>query len=448
MNRFKFTEKSVARAIKVLKKELPKSKAPNFLKRFPDITQKNGKLFYEEKEIIAKIDVEKTVRDLLYNKDSIVPWAKESGYAALSKKYIGISRRAFQEVVNRQRIKVQSDNVPPSMKKAGRKLSKKGVIEVDLFFISRKDLPKDLQGSLPITDIKNTNPQAYVLSAIDKLTSLYFGEYLGSGKNSKSRKNVMKAVRRAAKFFSERLSIPIKSLYWVRDAGTEFSPTSQLKGRVTKLGPAVEAVNSHVQRIAHRLWAAKRGGLNSVIKQAMAIKNNTKSTVSKMTPDDAAEKEGKELAPAYNKKRSTGDPGKNRKLGIGSLVRIVTKDKKSAFYKAYQKKQYTKKLYRIQRVSKNRPYRYFVGGLWKSRDQISGPRKPIDEESEKLLASRTQWGNPIKVVSPAEVKAKKVVKKKAAMVEKAKWKAKPRKSTRAKTATKKLTYGKGGKQIT
>ena len=439
INRFRFTDKAVAKAIKVLKGDLAKSKAPTFLKRFKEIELKNGKLFYQNKEIIKSSDIAKTVRDLLYTKGSDTPWSRDAGYAALSKKYIGISRRAFRDVTSTQKIKVESDNVPPALKKAGRKLSKKGQIEIDLFHISRNDLPKELKGK--ITDISVPNTQSYVLSMIDKLTGLYFGQYLGKKKNQA---HVMKAVREGGKWFAEQLGVPVAKHHYIRDAGKEFASTSVLKGRVQKLGPAVEGVNSHVQRIMHRLIAAKRGGLRSVVKQAMAIKNNTKSTISHVTPDEASTKEGKDLSQAYNKKRSKGEPDKYNKLGIGHLVRIVTKKPKGTFYKAYQKTQYSKKLYRIQRVSKGKPWTYFVGGLWKSRDQISGPQKPIDQVSEKLLASRTQYGNKKKIESMADKKAKVVVKKKKKAADKKKWKAAPRRGSRVRKQTEKLNYSKKG----
>ena len=122
----------------------------------------------------------------------------------------------------------------------------------------------------------------------------------------------------------------------------------------------------------------------------------------------------------------------------------MTKKPKGTFYKAYQKTQYSKKLYRIQRVSKSKPWTYFVGGLWKSRDQISGPQKPIDQVSEKLLASRTQYGNKKKIESMAEKKAKVVVKKKNKAADKKKWKAAPRRGSRVRKQTEKLNYSKKG----
>ena len=51
INRLRFTDKSVEKAIKVLKKELPPSKGPAFLKRFKaDIVLRNGDLFFKEKK--------------------------------------------------------------------------------------------------------------------------------------------------------------------------------------------------------------------------------------------------------------------------------------------------------------------------------------------------------------------------------------------------------------
>ena len=116
-------------------------------------------------------------------------------------------------------------------------------------------------------------------------------------------------------------------------------------------------------------------------------------------------------------------------------MRIVTKKPKGTFYKAYQKTQYSKKLYRIQRVSKKKPWTYFVGGLWKSRDQISGPQKPIDQEAEKLLSSRTQYGNPKKVETLAEKKTKLITKKKEKAEEKRLWQLAPRRGTRERKQT-------------
>ena len=390
INRFRFTDKSVEKAIKVLKKELPPSKGPAFLKRFKaDIVLRNGDLFFKEKKIIREGKVEELVRSLLYDSKSANPWSRDAGYAALAKKYVGISRRKFFSFVGRQRVKRESDNVPPATKKRGKKLKKKGQIEIDLFFISHKDVPSGVKPKLK--DPLDKNPQYYVLSMIDKLTSLYFAKYLGA---SKTRKHVMKAVREGGQFFAKRLGIQVSKLFYWRDAGTEFSPVSELRGVVQKLGPSVEQTNSHAQRILHRLLASARGSLTSVTKQTQAIVNNTKSTISKMTPNEAALKEAEEIAPLYNRARSTGEPDRYKALKVGMKVRVVTKKPKGTFYKAYQKTQYSKTLYKIKKVGKTRPYRYFINGKWYGRDQISGPMQEIDQVSESLIASRRKPKKP------------------------------------------------------
>jgi hypothetical protein len=286
--------------------------------------------------------------------------------------------------------------VPPTQAKKGRKLSKKGVIEIDLFHISEKDLPPVIRKSIAGADLdldKQGNKQGYVLSMIDKLTSLYWGKFLGFKKNSKGRKNVMKAVREGSKWFAEMLGVDEKSQKFVRDKGGEFAPVSQLPGILVKLGPAVEATNSHVQRLFHRMLKAKRGGIKEALSQAIAIKNNTKSRISKMTPLEAAKKSGAELAPRYNATRAHGDPDKFRTLKVGDMVYIVTKDPKGTFYKAYQRKQFSEKLHKITKVGKTNPKRYFVDKKWRYRDQISAARVPIDAEAKKILDARTQYGN-------------------------------------------------------
>jgi hypothetical protein len=237
---------------------------------------------------------------------------------------------------------------------------------------------------------------------VDKLTSLTFLAYIGTGKNTKSRAKVMPHINRGRQFFEDRLGVPKAKQRFLRDAGGEFSP--DLPGHVLKLGPSVEARNSFAQRIVHRLMQAKRGNLKEVTQQAQDIMNNTKSRVSKMTPNDAAAKEQASLAGNYNASRTVGKPTQESKLKVGDKVRIVTKKTKVAIYKAYQGKQWSSEKYPIMQVGKTKPYRYkltlhkFVKkervnyNVWKYRDQISNAEMPEDKESEKRLAKLTPTG--------------------------------------------------------
>ena len=352
MNRYKIFEKDLKPVINKLQgKDV--SPLPNWFKKNKEaLSIKNGTLFFQEKEVIPREKVDATLRDAFYKKDSAVPWARHSGYADISKRYVGISKRAFAGFAQRQRVKIRTDNVPRKITKQGRKLSKKGVIEIDLYFTSRSDLPTYIQKKYP-DSIEKHSPHHYTLTMIDKLTSLTYLSYIGTGKGSKSRASVMPHVKEGQKFFAERLGVPIAKQTFLRDDGGEFADT--LPGFVIKLGPAVEARNSFAQRVVPRFLAAKRGDLQSVTKQAMAVLNNTKSKVSKMTPNDAAKAEQSELAPKYNAARTAGKPTPEKKLQVGDMVRIVKKNPKKAMYKTYKALQFSKQKFRITKITR----RYF-----------------------------------------------------------------------------------------
>ena len=415
MNRYKFSQKDIDKVLLKLKNKEVAS-LPNWYKKLQnkqDLKAKNGGLFLGEKQIVPAEKVNDIIRDAFYTKGSKTPWSRDAGYADLSKRYIGISKRAFAAFQQTQRVKIRTDNVPKKIEKKGRKLSKKGVIELDLFQTSRKDLPTYIQKTFADTIEKLV--QHYTLTMVDKLTSLTFLSYIGTGKKTKSRANVMKHVNEGSEFFSKMLGVPKAKLRYLRDAGGEFSP--DLPGHVIKLGPLVEARNSFAQRVAMRLLHAKRGDLKSVMKQSQDILNNTKSRNLGKTPNEAAGIEQAELAPKYNAARAAGKPTAEKRLKIGDMVRFVTKDKKKAMYKSYKGNQYSSEKHKIIQVGKTKPYRYkfqltkkVKGGgekkyfVWKYRDQISNAEKPIDQKSEARLAKLTATGKVKAIPKPKEKK--------------------------------------------
>ena len=434
INRYKFSQKDIATVLSKLKDSEVKG-VPNWYKKLQnkqDLKEKNGKLFLGEKQIVAADKVNEILRDAFYKKDSKTPWSRDAGYADLSKRYIGISKRAFATFAQTQRVKIRTDNIPKKIVKKGRKLSKKGIIEIDLFQTSRKDLPTYIQKTFPDTIEKLV--QHYTLTMVDKLTSLTFLSYIGTGKKTKSRENVMKHVNEGSEFFSKMLGVPKAKLRYLRDAGGEFDP--KLPGHIIKLGPLVEARNSFAQRVQHRLLAAKRGDLKTVIKQAQDILNNTKSRNLGKTPNEAAGIEQAELAPKYNKARQVGKPTPEVRLKVNDMVRFVTKDKKKAMYKAYKGNQFSTEKYKIIEVGKTKPYRYKfkltkkVKGedknyfVWKYRDQISSPEKPIDQKSEARLAKLTATGK-VKAIPKPKPRAPKPRKVKV-------WKPSPKKKKKGR----------------
>ena len=415
MNRYKFSEKDIQSVIAKISKDedVP---TPNWYKKLEkkgDLVVKDGKLFLGEKQIVPQEDIDKLLRKLFYSKESAIPWSRDSGSAAIAKKFIGISKRRFADFAQRQRVKIRTDNVPKTIVKKGRKLSKKGVIEMDLFHVSRKDLPTYITSTYKPTLKKNV--QHYVLHMTDKLTSLSFLAYLGT---NKSRKHTKPFLDKGIQFFKDRLGMDKSKMRFLRDAGGEFPPVGELSGHIVKLGPAVEARNSFAQRVLHRLLAAKRGNLAECVAQSQDIMNNTKSRNSKKTPNEAAVTPASEIAPLYNKNRTVGKPRPETKLKVGDFVRIVTKSKKIEMYKAYKATQFSKQKYKIVEVGKSRPFRYKLHKdtietkngkkrkvyVWKFRDEISNAEKPIDQKSEELLSKRTATG---KVKAIPKPKAKK-----------------------------------------
>ena len=78
MNRFKITEDGIRLAKEYLKGNLLKSKAPKFaVKHSSRMTVKNGKLYFENKEVISEERVDDVFRKSVYQKDSDIPLNRE-----------------------------------------------------------------------------------------------------------------------------------------------------------------------------------------------------------------------------------------------------------------------------------------------------------------------------------------------------------------------------------
>jgi hypothetical protein len=116
-----------------------------------------------------------------------------------------------------------------------------------------------------------------------------------------------------------------------------------------------------------------------------------------------------ELKDAYNSKRTSKiKPSRFKPLKVGDSIRLVTKKPKGDYgYKSYKATQYSKQSYKIEKVSKTKPVKYFVAKRWRNQGEISFKELgPVDEVSDKMLENRTQYGNPKQKPKPAP-KAKK-----------------------------------------
>ena len=412
-NRYVFTEANIKKSIRALQGKIQPKMAPKYFRVFKDrLTVKNSKLFLDEKEVIPKSKIPELARSLLYTKDSETPWSRDGGYAWISERYFGLSRRVWRNALQSQRVKRQSDPLPPQRHKLkGRKVSKKGVIEIDLFHVSKNDMPYSIAKNMKEGD----RSDSFVLSMVDRLTGLYYGKFLGN-KATKDRKIVMKQVRLGGRWFSERLGVPPGSLFYVQDHGSEFEPISKsFRGLKVNLGPRVEQVNRIAQSNLHRIIKAGRATtIDSGMNQAMKLVNNTPSRIHKgKTPNQLAGTPASQLKDAYNKTRSGGNKiDRHKPFKIGDRVRRVLVNRKAGmqFYKSYKGKQFSQKSYLITKVKKN-PNKYFVDGKWRYRDEISWPEPAVDKEADALVESRKKKEQPIGVRLKKKKELAKLLKK-------------------------------------
>ena len=436
LNRYRNVNRADVDAVKKFVSSGKKGSAPtSWAKRFKDkLTVKGSDLLLDGRIVVANEEREDLMRDLVYNTNSDVAPSRDAGYYLIKKRYVNVSRREWLQFLKKQRVIRMTDNAPPKMKRGGRKLSRKGELEQDLFFISKNDVPKHMRIGV--------KEDYAVLVVVDRLTSLCYVAYTGR----KDQKSVSPKIKDALTFFSKRLNMPKNKLVMYSDAGKEFDPKVfkdlGVEFNIVTTGSKVEKKNADIQRQFHRLKNAKR--LTSVadgLRQATTIVNNSYNRVIKMSANEAAEKysskeETDKLLASYNKQRQKADEDRRRPLKVGDEVRIVMKSTKpNPFYKAYRGKQYTregypvnennkqfyknaevtKEHYPVTEVRGSKPTKYRVNGKLYTRDRLSEPLPPIettvngkkrivyeDPKSEQLLKSRGKKPKAKAKASPME----------------------------------------------
>ena len=394
---------------------------PKWAKRYKDkLTLKDDNVYLDDKRVVADEEQDDLMRELVYGKDQDVAPSRDAGYYLIKKRYLNISRRTWVDFLKKQRVIRQTDNAPPKQKAGGKKLNKKGELELDLFFISPKDLPHKISKSQNLIG---------VLVVVDRLTSLAFVERTG-----KKEANVVGPIMtKAFNYFAKTLNMPKEKLIVYSDAGKEFGESyfkrNKVKHIIVSKGSKVEQKNSHIERIFHRLKNAKRiTSVTDGLAQATKIVNNSYNRVLGMSPNEAAEKysdpeETKKLIIEYNKKREKADTDRRKPLKIGDQVRVVVDQarKDKIGYKAYRGKQFTKEghpvsernksyehfknrpiskeVYEVIEVKGSNPTRYKIKDWfkktgdkpsfkWFTRDKLSEPTPAPDQKSEALLKSR------------------------------------------------------------
>ena len=151
--------------------------------------------------------------------------------------------------------------------------------------------------------------------------------------------------------------------------------------KIVKLGSKVENVNRQIQKRLFQLARGRRGHkLPDLLDQVEKITNNNYNSVHKKTPNEIGEeskeddKKEKEIAAKYNKKRRKYKSIIKTQFKVGDYVRILVigaKEKVSPGFKSYKGNTYTKRVYKVQKITKTAiPQKMWVNKKWYTVDQL------------------------------------------------------------------------------
>ena len=183
-------------------------------------------------------------------------------------------------------------------------------------------------------------------------------------------------------------------VYIRSDSGSEFKGETQdvmkelgIRHKFVKSGNRIENANKNFQKIWYRLMRLGRGDLTELDPQAVAIFNNTKSTVNGFTPLEALDVPDQILAKAFNDDRKRVAKYKAVSIKKGDRVRYlllseVGKHGKALAYKSYRGKHWSAEVYTVAKVSRYEVYaakpgveavydeKYYVASDWRHRDKL------------------------------------------------------------------------------
>ena len=383
MHRFKITQFDVDHVIKHIQKHDKITKndiVPGWAQIEPDKFKIVGsKLMHGEKQIIPVENVEKLLRDMMFDKKSDIPLSRDSGHHMIKQRYVGVSRRALMNFLAKQKPLQLTTNRPNETARKGSELFHKGFLEMDLI----EGKKKDIRGLGKAYDW-------YWLLVVDRLTGYTDVEAM-------RRKTANFTARALDSILNRMIAVLGTRVRMIAsDDGSEFKGRTaalmkrrNIRHMVVPRATKCEKVNQTFQRIFYRLFRLKRGTFAELTQQALVLLNNTRTRLHGKTPLESAALSEAELAPGYNASRTTSSdlkgPG-SRTLEIGDPVRYLLKEReKVTFYKAYRGKHWSQKTFDILQKSKDKPYRYYLGSEhgWKRRDELLFA--PVDTVTQRRL---------------------------------------------------------------
>ncbi len=362
MNRFKYGEAAVDKAIKFLKSK--KGTAPSFLTQFPGaFTVRKGKLYADGKQVIPTESRESFLREIVYGKRSEYPFGRDSLFAILKHEVLNVSKRDIEAFLNAQGPLVHRRARPKKEKREHlRSIKKTGILSVDLAHIRAADFtelfPDKGHDYMGAPGSKGYQQDRYFLNAVDLLTGYLLTEVL----QGKTPKEVAPKLKRIIDRFETISNVKVRQIEV--DKGGEFkgqtsrmfrSATAAEKKKGEKDGPfanvrlipktqnaTVEQINAKMQRIFWNLVEQRRGGFMLTVKQAVIISNRTQNRRTGLNPEQAM----KNIVGGIHVKQRTPKAGateRKKAFATGTKVRALKQVRAKGDdlgYKAYKGQHY------------------------------------------------------------------------------------------------------------
>ena len=390
MNRYKIGAEQIPIVKKFLAGKAVNS-VPNWAKKYKsDLSVKRGKVFYQEKEIVPKENVNEYLRKIFYTKDEVVPLSRDGAFHIIFKQrpVIGVSRRAIMTFIKGQEPIESGRAAVPQRKKKGGIPLKGYYFETDLIFIRKNDLvnanPRFRKS------YKYQKDETYIVSTVEKLTGLVRVQHV----TTKDKNIVGPIVVKQVSEMCKQLGTTAANVSLASDQGGEFSKkylSKYVKNYTqVKLGSSVEKRNRDIQTTMFQMFRTRRAlDIKSALRQTQEIVNNNYNRIQKKTPNDSAKEPEQESKLNYNRKRQEAGTAGLRKLEVGDHVRILIKKAKATLdYKTYKNRTFTKDVYIVSKKTKTAKVpKYYVNKRWYTSDTLLNT-KPVDKKSKELVKKR------------------------------------------------------------
>ena len=309
-----------------------KGARPNILDRF-DITEKNKALFHDRRQIIPEHVVDRTLRQMMYGKDSECPISRDSMFNYARDRFWGISRRAVMKFLRAQPTYTKLAKRPAKQRAPGSNFFRthKGLVGVDLVYLGHAAFPPGfLNRSKGDQKLKKNTPHL-IMTMVDSLTHYAFAKFIGTSATGTICANAFETLMREYYHVFGYLPKLVMS-----DSGEEFDSKAfrrmvkrrKLGHNYVKVVAFVEQFNSIVQKYMVMLATGARTSNNIETVLANSVKRANNGTFFRMKRSirmcvNFLKNSPKEYMKQWTKGQRKDKPKKNRqKWKKGMKVRF------------------------------------------------------------------------------------------------------------------------------